>query len=53
MTLSFFNPSQFHPGGPCGPPLSLSGLIQLVVRCRAAFWPVMIAIRVGEQTLIA
>ncbi len=38
---------------PLGPVLSLSGLIQLVVRCRAAFCPVMMEIRVGEQTLIA
>ena len=33
--------------------MSLSGLIQLVVRCRAAFWPVIMEMRVGEQTLIA
>ncbi len=33
--------------------MSLSGLIQLVVRCRAAFCPVMIEMRVGEHTLMA
>jgi hypothetical protein len=33
--------------------LSASGLIQFVVRWRAAFWPVRSEMRVGEQTLMA
>ena len=33
--------------------MALSGLIQLVVRCRAAFCPVMIEMRGGEHTLMA
>ncbi len=53
MTSPFFRPRQFHCGGPCGPALFFSGLIQLVVRWRAAFWPVSIEIRDGEQTLMA
>ena len=53
VTSPVFRPCQFQSGGPCGPRLSCRGLIQLVAPCRAAFCPVIIEIRVGEQTLIA
>ena len=52
-TVLFVMPRQFQSGGPLGPRLSLAGLIQFVVRWRAAFWPVMMETRVGEHTLIA
>ena len=51
--IAFCMPAQFQSLGPYFPALSDRGLIQLVERCLAAFCPVMIEIRVGEQTLIA